>query len=64
MPNETKAIHVDYEINRRDLFRVSLELEKWRLIVGLLVCVILIAGAIYFFLLIDEGKCFYNYRRC
>jgi hypothetical protein len=30
--NDVTAIHVDFEINRRDLFRANLDLAKWRLI--------------------------------
>jgi len=55
-PREITTIHVDYEINRRDLFEVNLDLAKWRLVVGLLVAAIPIAGLSYLFILIDEGK--------
>lgn len=54
--NETTTIHVDFEINRRDLFRVNLDLAKWRLFAGLLLAAIPIVGLTYFFILIGEGK--------
>ena len=54
-PQDITTIHVDYEINR-DLFRVNLDLAKWRLITGLLVAAIPIAGLSYLFILIDEGN--------
>lgn len=54
--NDTTTIHVDFEINRRDLFRVNLDLAKWRLIAGLLVAAIPIVVLSYLFMLIDEGK--------
>jgi hypothetical protein len=54
-PNDITPIHVDFEINRRDLFRVNLDLAKWRLLAGLLVAAIPIVGLSYFFILIDEG---------
>ena len=54
--NDNKSVYVDFEITRSDLFRVNLDLVKWRLIAGLLVAAIPIAGLSYFFLLIDEGK--------
>ncbi len=56
---ETKAattIHVDYQINRRDLFRANLDLDKWRLVIGLIVSAIPVVAATYFFMLIDETK--------
>lgn len=28
--NDITTIHVDFEINRRDFFRVNLDLAKWR----------------------------------
>lgn len=54
--NETRTIHVDFEITRRDLFRVNLDLAKWRLFAGLLLAAIPIVGLSYFFILIGEGK--------
>jgi YcxB-like protein len=53
--NEIKTIHVDFEVNRRDLFRVNLDMAKGRLITALLVAAIPIVGLSYLFLLIDEG---------
>jgi hypothetical protein len=55
-PRDVTTIYVDYEINRRDLFRMNLDLAKWRLFVGVLIAAIPIAGLSYFFLLIDEGE--------
>jgi hypothetical protein len=53
--NNSAIIYVDFEINRRDLFRVNLDMAKWRLIVGFLVAAIPIAGISYFFIVIDAG---------
>lgn len=55
-PNNATTIHVDFEVNRRDLFRVNLDLAKWRIMIGLVVAAIPIVGLSYFFILIDEGK--------
>ncbi|HEY0431207.1 MAG TPA: YcxB family protein [Pyrinomonadaceae bacterium] len=54
--NSATTIHVDYEINRRDLFRVNLDLDKWRLVIGLVVSAIPVVAGAYFFMLIDEKK--------
>jgi len=48
------AIQVDFEVNRRDLFRANLDLAKWRLLLGLAVAAVPIVGLSYFFILIDE----------
>ncbi len=37
--NDT-AIQVDFEVNRRDVFRTNLDLAKWRLLLGLAVAAI------------------------
>jgi hypothetical protein len=52
----TTTIHVDYEINRRDLFRVNLALDKWRLVIGLIVSALPVIAGAYFFMLIDETE--------
>jgi len=54
--NDVTAIHVDFEINRRDLFRASLDLAKWRLIASFFVITILVVPLSYLFLFINEGK--------
>ena len=54
-PSYVTTVHVDFEITRRDTFRVNLELAKWRILIGLLVAAVPIVGLSYFFLLIDEG---------
>jgi hypothetical protein len=56
--NDVTTIHVDFEINRRDLFRVNLDLAKWRLVTALLVAAIPIVGLSYLFIVIDEGRLF------
>ena len=53
--NDVTAIHVDFEINRSDLFRANLDLSKWRLIAAFFVMTILIVATSYLFLLINEG---------
>jgi len=53
--NDVTAIHVDFEIDRRDLFRANLDLAKWRLIAMFFVMTILIVATSYLFLLINEG---------
>ena len=52
------SVHVDFEINCRDCFRVNLALAKWRIIIGLAVACVPIVVLGYFFLLIDEAKLF------
>ncbi|HWN10850.1 MAG TPA: YcxB family protein [Pyrinomonadaceae bacterium] len=54
--NDTTSIQVDFEVNRRDLFRMNLDLAKWRILLGLAVAAIPIVGLSYFFVLIDEKK--------
>ena len=54
--NDVPTIHVDFEIDRRDLFRANFDLAKWRLLTGIVVAVIPILGLTYFFILIDEKK--------
>lgn len=53
---DDRVIHVDFEMQRRDLFRVNLSLAKWRLIAGILVTSTLMGGLVWFFWLIgDQG---------
>ena len=54
--NNISPIHFDFEINQRDLFRMNLDLAKWRIVTGLVVAAIPIVGLSYFFVLIDEKK--------
>jgi hypothetical protein len=55
-PNESSTVHVDFEVNPRDLFRVNLDLAKWRLIASFFVVSIPVLGLGYLFLLIDESE--------
>jgi hypothetical protein len=55
-PKDTTSVHVDFELTHGELFRVNLDLVKWRLIVGILVAAILIVGLSSFFILIDEVR--------
>ncbi len=50
------TVPVNFEIDRRDLFRVSMELAKSRLLVAIILVAVLIGGLVYFFLLIGEGE--------
>jgi hypothetical protein len=54
--NDIMTIHVDFEVNRRDLFRMNLDLAKWRILLGFAIAVIPVVGLGYFFILIDEKK--------
>lgn len=54
--NDISTVHLDFEINRRDLFRVNLDLAKWRIVIGLFVAAIPIVGLSYLFILIDEKQ--------
>lgn len=54
--NTDTMVLVDFELNRRDLFRANLDLAKWRLLIGIVVVLVLIAALVYFFVLIDEKK--------
>ena len=50
------SIYADFEIERKDLFRVSMYVAKRRLIIGLTVIASLIAGFYYFFFYIGERE--------
>jgi hypothetical protein len=56
MTSTITTIHVDYEVSRRDLFRMNLDLAKWRILIGFVVAAIPIVGLTYYFILIDEQK--------
>ena len=53
-PQDHSSVVVNFEIDHRDLFRASLELAKWRFLLGIIVVAVLSCGVIYFFLLIGE----------
>jgi hypothetical protein len=53
-----EMIHVDFEITRRDLFTVNLNLIRWRLVAGLSIALSLILALGYFFWLIGETAMF------
>ena len=54
--NDDAMVLVDFELNRRDFFRASLELAKWRFLIGIVVVLVLSSALVYFFVLIDEQK--------
>jgi hypothetical protein len=54
--NDDAMVLVDFEVNRRDLFRANLELAKWRLLIGIVVVLVLSSALVYFFVLIDEKE--------
>lgn len=56
MDPSLQTVQVDFEIDRRDLFKANLDLAKWRILIGIVVAVILAVGLTYFFILIDEKK--------
>ena len=55
-PKEATAIQVDFEVNRRELFRMNLDLAKWRLLLGLGIALVPIVGLSYFLILIDRKE--------
>ncbi len=50
----TMMIHVDFTITQRDLFRVNLELAKFRLAGACAVLALVVGSLIWFFWLIDD----------
>jgi hypothetical protein len=55
-PQDDSTVVIDYKIDHRDLFRASLGLAKWKLVLGLIIIAVLESGLIYFFLLIGEQE--------
>lgn len=47
-------VYIDFSLERGDLFTASLQLIKRRLLIGVGIVVVVVAGLIYFFALIDE----------
>ena len=54
--NDEAVVHVDFEINSKDLFRASIELAKRRFMIGILIFAILIIALVSFFMMIDEQE--------
>jgi hypothetical protein len=54
--NNEPTVFVNFEIDRRDLFRANLELAKGRLLIGGVVVVAFGVALAYFFILIGEQK--------
>ena len=52
--NDDTMVLVDFEIDRRDLFRASMELAKWRFLVGVILVLALVLPLGYFFIVIGE----------
>jgi hypothetical protein len=47
-------VYIDFSLERGDLFKASLQIMKRRLLIGVGIVVVVVAGLIYFFALIDE----------
>ena len=55
MSNEDNtAIHIDFSVDARDLFRANIGLAKIRLLLGLGFSLALVTGLVIFFVIIDE----------
>lgn len=52
--NDNATVLVDFEIDRRDLFRANMGLAKWRLLIGVIVVLTLFLPLAYFFIIIGE----------
>ena len=52
----TKTLHLDGDVELRDLLRLSLEAIKTNLIIGVTICLLLFAAVTCFFVSIDESK--------
>lgn len=52
--NDNATVLVDFEIDRRDLFRANMGLAKWRLLIGVIVVLTLFLPLAYFFIMIGE----------
>ncbi len=51
-----RTVHLDVELEVRDLFRASLDIAKYRLLAAVAIFAVLFAGLAYFFSIIDEKK--------
>jgi hypothetical protein len=54
--DDKDIVHVDFEIDRRDLFRANMELAKWRFLIGVSLVSTLVLTLGYFFIIIGEQK--------
>jgi hypothetical protein len=52
--NEDDSVVVDFEINGRDLFSASMELAKWRFLIGVVLVLTLVLPLVYFFIIMGE----------
>lgn len=50
----TSPVHINFSLERGDLFTASLQILKHRLMIGIGIVVLAVAGLIYFFAIIDE----------
>src|SRR6266576_2385982 len=55
-PEDDATVLVNFEIDRSDLFRVNMELAKWRFLVGVILIAVLACSVVYFFFLIGERE--------
>jgi hypothetical protein len=55
-PKNESIVLVNFQIDHRDIFRVSMELAKWRFLVGIIIIATLVFCLVYFFLLIGEQE--------
>ena len=51
---DESLVHIDFSLERRDLFQASLQMGRRRLLVGIGIVSVFTAGLIYFFASIDE----------
>ncbi|MDQ2975399.1 MAG: YcxB family protein [Acidobacteriota bacterium] len=52
--NDEAIVFVDFEIDRRDLFRANMELAKWRFLTGVILVLTFVLPLGYFFTIIGE----------
>lgn len=53
---DSSIVTAEYELDHRLMFRASLALAKWRLVVAVLMMSLLIGSLVYFFVLIGEQQ--------
>ena len=53
-PDDFNSVLVNFEIDHRELFRASMDLAKWRFLIGIVVVIVLGVLLSCFFIMIDE----------
>lgn len=54
--NDLSTIRIEFEVKHHEIFRMNLDLAKWRILLGLALAAVPIVSLTYFFVLIGETK--------